>query len=289
MAAVVLDGRGRAADLTQKLKNHIAALSAKTGRVPGLAVIRVGDDAASQVYVTTKCRACDGVGIVSFSHVLPESSTENEILTLIHQLNVNPDVHGILLQLPLPFGVSADRLIGALAPEKDVDGLHPQNMGRLMMGDPLFMPCTPKGCLDLLKTHHKNLNGMHAVILGRSILVGRPLGMALLLENMTVTMVHSKSRDVAAECRRADVVIAAIGKPRFVTVDFIKDGATVLDVGINRLLDNDGNGYLVGDVDFQAVSQKAGAISPVPGGIGPMTVVSLLQNTVIAFERQIGF
>lgn len=282
---LLLDGKATAAALRAALREEIAALLPKAGRAPGLAVILVGDDPASQVYVRNKEKACAEAGIRSFPYRLPADTAQRALEHRISQLNVNDDVDGILLQLPLPAGLNAQPCLEAISPRKDVDGLHPDNQGRLAMGLPGLRPCTPAGVIALLNHYHLSVAGKKAVVVGRSNLVGRPL--ALLLgsreNNATVTMCHSGTRDLAGECRQADFLFTALGKPRCVTADMIKEGAVVIDIGINRL-----ESGLCGDVDFDAVARKASAITPVPGGIGPMTISQLLANTVQAWKRRSG-
>lgn len=282
---LLLDGKATAAALRAALKDEIAALRPKAGRAPGLAVILVGDDPASQVYVRNKEKACAEAGIRSFPYRLPADTAQRELEHRISQLNVNDDVDGILLQLPLPAGLNAQPCLEAISPRKDVDGLHPDNQGRLSMGLPGLRPCTPAGVIALLNHYQLSVAGKKAVVVGRSNLVGRPL--ALLLgsreNNATVTMCHSGTRDLAGECRQADFLFTALGKPRCVTADMVKEGAVVIDIGINRL-----ESGLCGDVDFDAVARKASAITPVPGGIGPMTISQLLANTVQAWKRRSG-
>lgn len=282
---LLLDGKATAAALRAALKEEIAALRPKAGRAPGLAVILVGDDPASQVYVRNKEKACAEAGIRSFPYRLPADTAQRELEHRISQLNINDDVDGILLQLPLPTGLNAQPCLEAISPRKDVDGLHPDNQGRLSMGLPGLRPCTPAGVIALLNHYQLSVAGKKAVVVGRSNLVGRPL--ALLLgsreNNATVTMCHSGTRDLAGECRQADFLFTALGKPRCVTADMVKEGAVVIDIGINRL-----ESGLCGDVDFDAVARKASAITPVPGGIGPMTISQLLANTVQAWKRRSG-
>lgn len=282
---LLLDGKTTAAARRAAIKEEIRALLPHAGRAPGLAVVLVGDDPASQVYVRNKEKACAEVGIASFPFRLPADTGQRELEHRISQLNVNDDVDGILLQLPLPPGLNAQPCLEAISPRKDVDGLHPDNQGRLAMGLPGLRPCTPAGVIALLNHYHLSVDGKKAVVVGRSNLVGRPL--ALLLgsreNNATVTMCHSGTRDLAGECRQADFLFTALGKPRFVNADMIKEGAVVVDIGINRL-----EGGLCGDVDFDDVARKASALTPVPGGIGPMTISQLLANTVQAWKRRSG-
>jgi methylenetetrahydrofolate dehydrogenase (NADP+) / methenyltetrahydrofolate cyclohydrolase len=284
--AIVIDGQAVAARLRESVAAAVARLKAAHAVTPGLAAVIVGDDPASQIYVRNKARACTAAGIASFEHRLPADAAEPAVMALIDQLNRDDRVDGILLQLPLPEGIDPQRALGAVDPEKDVDGFHPLNVGRLWSRQPCLVPCTPQGCLILLKTVHANLAGAEAVILGRSQIVGRPLAALLVATDCTVTLAHSKSRDIKAIARRADVLIAALGQPAMVKADWIKPGATVIDVGTNRVVGTDGAARLVGDVDFTAARQVAGAITPVPGGVGPMTIACLLQNTVIAACRR---
>ncbi|AIL12281.1 methenyltetrahydrofolate cyclohydrolase [Candidatus Paracaedimonas acanthamoebae] len=287
MTPILLDSRSLANELKNNLKARIIGLQKTKNITPGLAVIRIGDDLASKSYVASKCRQCQEVGINSKEYYFPSITSMESILKLIYQLNTTYIVHGILLQLPLPMHLDAFKLIQAIDPLKDVDGLHPQNLGTLSLGQPTVIPCTPKGCLALLKSHKENIKGLHVVIVGRSILVGRPLAMLLLKEDCSVTVLHSKSQNVPAITKTADILIAAVGQPKFIQKEWVQPGAIVLDVGINHIQGRDGQIKIVGDVDFENVSQVASAITPVPGGIGPMTVVSLLENTVEAAVKQI--
>jgi methylenetetrahydrofolate dehydrogenase (NADP+) / methenyltetrahydrofolate cyclohydrolase len=286
--AIVIDGQAVAARLREGVAASVAELQAAHGVTPGLAAVIVGDDPASQIYVRNKARACATAGIASFEHRLPADAAEPAVMALIDQLNRDDRVDGILLQLPLPEGIDPQRVLGAVDPEKDVDGFHPLNVGRLWSRQPCLVPCTPQGCLILLKTMHADLAGAEAVILGRSQIVGRPLAALLVATDCTVTLAHSKSHDIQAIAHRADILIAALGQPAMVKADWIKPGATVIDVGTNRVVGLDGTARLVGDVDFAAVRRVAGAITPVPGGVGPMTIACLLQNTVIAACRRRG-
>jgi len=286
--ATIIDGQAVAARLREAVARAAEDLRAKLGVTPGLATIIIGDDPASHVYVRNKGRACTAAGLTSFEHRLPAETGESELLALINRLNTDDAVDGILVQLPLPAAIDAQRVLTAIDPQKDVDGFHPLNVGRLWSGQPSLVPCTPQGCMILLKTVHADLGGAEAVVLGRSLIVGRPLAALLVAADCTVTVTHSKSRDVAAISRRADVVIAALGRPEIVAADWIKPGATVIDVGTNRVVGPDGTARLVGDVNFAAARAVAGAITPVPGGVGPMTIACLLQNTVIAACRTRG-
>lgn len=274
MTARIINGRHHAAVLKNRLEITIQDQNLK----PGLAVILIGDNPASEIYVTKKKEACEAIGIKSEIHRLNKDCTNDIALSLINNLNNNSDIHGILLQLPLPPQLSASFLTNAIKPEKDVDGLHPVNLGYLMNGTPKFVPCTPQGVLHLLKEENIPLSGEHAVIIGRSVLFGKPMGQLLLQENTTVTQCHSRTNDLQGLVRQADIVICATGQAHMITGDWIKPGATVIDVGITRLPD----GSLAGDVDFETANQIAGAITPVPGGVGPMTIACLLSNTVKA-------
>jgi methylenetetrahydrofolate dehydrogenase (NADP+) / methenyltetrahydrofolate cyclohydrolase len=282
MTAHIIDGKIIAAELRARVADEVARIQRDHGITPGLAVVLVGSDPASQVYVRSKHKQTQAAGMASFEHVLPGDVAQSDLLALIAQLNRDPSVHGILVQLPLPKSLDTEIIINAIDPAKDVDGLHPNNAGRLAGGLAALSPCTPLGCIILTKSVHASLEGMNAIVIGRSNLVGRPLVQLLLNENATVTIAHSRSRDLAHLCARADLVYAAVGKPEMVRGDWIKPGATVIDVGINRLPDVDGKTRLVGDVAFAEVSQVAGAITPVPGGVGQMTVACLLVNTLRA-------
>jgi len=282
MAARIIDGKIIAAELRARVADEVARVQRAHGVTPGLAVVLVGSDPASQVYVRSKHKQTQAAGMASFEHVLPADVEQIELLALIGQLNRDSSVHGILVQLPLPKSLDTEAIINAIDPVKDVDGLHPNNAGRLAGGLAALSPCTPLGCIILTKSVHASLEGMNAIVIGRSNLVGRPLVQLLLNENATVTIAHSRSRDLAQLCARADLVYAAVGRPEMVRRDWIKPGATVIDVGINRLPGADGKDRLVGDVAFQEVSEVAGAITPVPGGVGQMTVACLLVNTLRA-------
>jgi methylenetetrahydrofolate dehydrogenase (NADP+)/methenyltetrahydrofolate cyclohydrolase len=286
--ALIIDGQAVAAGLRQRAAEAVAVLRERHGITPGLAAVIVGDDPASQIYVRNKARACAAAGIASFEHRLPEEAREAEVLELVDQLNADDRVDGILVQLPLPDRIDAQRALAAVDPAKDVDGFHPINVGRLWSRQPTLVPCTPQGCMILVRTARPEIAGAEAVVLGRSHIVGRPLAALLIAADCTVTVAHSKSRDIAAICRRADILIAATGEPAMVKGGWIKPGATVIDVGTNRVGMPDGTSKLVGDVDFAEVRQIAGAITPVPGGVGPMTIACLLRNTVIAACRRRG-
>ena len=286
--AIVIDGQAVAARLREHVATAVAELRARHGVMPGLAAIIVGDDPASQIYVRNKARACTAAGLGSFEHRLPADAAESAVIALVERLNADEKVDGILVQLPLPAAIDPQRMIAAIDPAKDVDGFHPLNVGRLWSREPSLVPCTPQGCLILLNTVHADLAGVEAVILGRSHIVGRPLAALLVAADCTVTVAHSKTRDIAAICRRADILIAASGQPAMVKAAWIKPGATVIDVGTNRVVGPDGAARLVGDVDFAEARRVADAITPVPGGVGPMTIACLLQNTVIAACRRRG-
>jgi methylenetetrahydrofolate dehydrogenase (NADP+) / methenyltetrahydrofolate cyclohydrolase len=288
MGAQIIDGKAIAAALRAKVAAQAQDLSVRHGLVPGLAVVLVGADAASETYVRSKTKAVSEVGMRSFDHRLPATASQAELIELVGSLNRDASVHGILVQLPLPPQIRAGDVVAALDPDKDVDGFTPMNIGRLASGRPGFAPCTPLGCIRLAKSVHGSLSGLEAVVIGRSNVVGRPLSQLLLSENATVTIAHSKTRDLAAVCRRADMLFAAIGHPQMVKQDWIKPGATVIDVGINRIVGAGGDSRLVGDVAFAEVSEVAGAITPVPGGVGPMTIACLLVNTLRAAWRSAG-
>ena len=286
--ATIIDGLAVAVRLRQGVAAAVAGLRARHGVTPGLAAIIVGNDPASQVYVRNKARACAAAGLSSFERRLPADASEAAIIALIDELNRDERVDGILVQLPLPEGIDPQRALGAVDPVKDVDGFHPVNVGRLWSRQPSLVPCTPQGCMILLQTVHAELAGLEVVVLGRSQIVGRPLAALLVAADCTVTIAHSRSRDPQAIARRADILIAAAGEAEVVKGDWIKPGATVIDVGTNRVVGTDGTARLVGDVDYTAGLTVAGAITPVPGGVGPMTIACLLQNTVIAACRRRG-
>jgi methylenetetrahydrofolate dehydrogenase (NADP+)/methenyltetrahydrofolate cyclohydrolase len=286
--AVILDGKALAAELRTDVAARVAALRAAGQRAPGLAVVLLGDDPASAVYVGSKVKQTEAAGMHSVSHILPESTSQAQLLELVATLNADPAVDGILVQLPLPKGIDSFRVIEAIDPAKDVDGFHPVNVGRLSIGLPALVPCTPRGCIMLAKRARADLTGLHAVIVGRSNIVGKPMAQLLLAENCTVTVAHSRTRDLPAVCREADILVAAIGKPRALGKEHVKPGAIVIDVGINRVPKAEGGTRLVGDVDYDAVVELAGAITPVPGGVGPMTIACLLDNTITAYQRHRG-
>ncbi len=282
MPARILDGKLVAAKLTSEVREHVAARVASGKPAPGLAVVLVGEHAASQIYVRNKRRTTDAVGMRSFAIDLPASAAEDELLTAIGRLNCDPAVSGILVQLPLPAQIAPERVIERIDPRKDVDGFHPYNVGRLVLRMPALRPCTPYGCMRLLASTGEPLAGKHAVIIGQSNIVGRPMALELLMARCTVTVCHSATRDLPRIVREGDIVVAAIGKPAFVQGDWIREGAIVVDVGINRAGDN----KLVGDVDFDAARERASWITPVPGGVGPMTIATLLANTLQAAQMQ---
>jgi methylenetetrahydrofolate dehydrogenase (NADP+)/methenyltetrahydrofolate cyclohydrolase len=282
MTARIIDGKLIAAELRGRVAEEVARVQREHALVPGLAVVMVGNDPASEVYVRSKHKQTQAAGMASFEYVLPADVAQVELLALIAKLNRDPAVHGILVQLPLPKSLHTEKVIDAIDPAKDVDGLHPANAGRLAGGLAALSPCTPLGCIILTKSVQASLEGLNAIVIGRSNLVGRPLVQLLLNENATVTIAHSRSRDLAQLCARADLVYAAVGKPEMVRGDWIKPGATVIDVGINRLTGADGKTRLVGDVAFQEALKVAGSITPVPGGVGQMTVACLLVNTLRA-------
>jgi len=288
MSATIIDGKAIAADLRSKIAADVARVTKAHGHVPGIAVVLVGEDPASSVYVRSKTKAVNEAGMRAFDHKLPAETTEAELLALIGKLNADDNVNGILVQLPLPPQIDQYKIIDAIDPAKDVDGFHPINVGRLVSGLFALVPCTPLGCVRLAKSVHASLAGMEAVVVGRSNIVGKPVANLLLSENATVTIAHSKTRDLPAVCRRADLLVAAIGKPEFVQADWIKPGATVIDVGINRVPAADGGKpRIVGDVAAGARA-VAGALTPVPSGVGPMTIACLLLNTLRASCRQKG-
>ena len=280
MTASIIDGKAIAQAMRQEFAERVARLRA-AGVVPALAVVIVGDDAASKVYVRNKNLACQQAGMHSSVHALNHSTTQAELITFVHDLNANPSIHGILVQLPLPPQIDARAVIEAIDPLKDVDGFHYENVGALVVGEPAFYPCTPWGIMKMLEREGVALEGAHAVVLGRSNIVGKPMALMLINAGATVTVCHSRTRDLEAITRQGDIVIAAVGKPRMVTRDMVKPGAVVIDVGINRLPD----GTLAGDVDFEPVKEVASRITPVPGGVGPMTIAMLLGNTVASAER----
>ena len=279
MSAEIIDGKAFAANIRAEVAQACAKFREKTGVQPGLAVVLVGNDPASEVYVRNKGIQAKEAGFNSLEYRLPAETTQAELLAKVAELNADPQVHGILVQLPLPAHLDADAVLNAIAPDKDVDGFHPVNVGRLWTGNPVSIPCTPLGCALILKDRLGDLSGKRAIVIGRSNIVGKPMTALLLAANATVTIAHSRTADLAARCREADIVIAAVGKPELVRGDWLKPGATVLDVGINRITEGEKT-RLVGDVHFASAVEVAGAITPVPGGIGPMTIACLLRNTL---------
>jgi len=278
VGAQLINGKDIAQSIRKELKEKVSQLEAR-GKKPGLAVVLVGDDPASAVYVRQKKRACKEIGIYSEEHHLPEDISQDELLTLVDRLNKDPNIHGILVQLPLPEGLDETEVIDAIDPRKDVDGFHPINVGRLHIGEKGFVPCTPAGIIELVRRLEVPISGKKVVVVGRSNIVGKPTAALFLRENATVTICHSRTKDVFEECRQADILVAAVGKPHMVKKEWVKPGAIVIDVGINRI-----DGRLVGDVDFDEVKEVAGAITPVPGGVGPMTIAMLMKATVAAVE-----
>ena len=281
--AKILDGKAVSAAVKERVAAEVTTLKAQ-GVSVGLAVILVGDDSASRVYVNNKKKACEVCGFQSFEYALPAETTQEELLALIEKLNADPAVNGILCQLPVPRHIDDKAVIAAIAPEKDVDAFHTANVGHIMIGDYTFLPCTPAGVMELLHSADISPDGKRCVVIGRSNIVGKPMAMLLLHENGTVTVCHSRTKDLAAVCREADILVAAVGRAKFVTADMVKPGAAVIDVGMNR----DENGKLCGDVDYDAVEPIAGYITPVPGGVGPMTIAMLMQNTLTAAKQQNG-
>ena len=288
MTATVIDGKAFAANVRGQVAEHVARLKEVHGITPGLAVVLVGEDPASQVYVRSKGKQTVEVGMNSYEHKLPADTAEADLLALIDQLNTDPAVHGILVQLPLPKHLNEDLVINSISPAKDVDGFHISNVGLLGTGQKSMVPCTPLGCLMLLRDYHGSLSGMNAVVIGRSNIVGKPMAQLLLGDSCTVTIAHSRTKDLPDVVRRADIVVAAVGRPEMVVGDWIKPGATVIDVGINRIDKPEGGTRLVGDCDYASCAEVAGAITPVPGGVGPMTIACLLANTLTACCRSNG-
>ena len=285
MSAKIIDGKAFAARVRERVATHVARLKDEHGITPGLAVVLVGEDPASQVYVRSKGKQTVEAGMKSVEHKLDTDTSEADLLALIGRLNADPTIHGILVQLPLPGHMDESNVINAIDPAKDVDGFHISNVGLLGTGQKSMVPCTPLGCLMMLREHHGSLSGLDAVVIGRSNIVGKPMFNLLLGDSCTVTVAHSRTRDLPEVVRRADIVVAAVGRPRMVKGDWIKPGATVIDVGINRVDGTNGKHRLVGDVDFDSAKEVAGAITPVPGGVGPMTIACLLANTVTACCR----
>ena len=284
MPARLIDGKALAQGIRERIAKDVVELHARTGIRPGLAAILVGDDPASKLYVKNKQKACDAAGIYVDEHKLPASTNQAELLALIEKVNADPKVHGILVQLPLPKQIDSKVILDAVSPLKDADGFHPYNMGRLVEGTARFTPCTPKGIIKMIESTGVAIEGKRAVVVGRSNIVGKPTALLLMHRNATVTVCHSKTRDLPAVCREAEILVVAIGKARFLTGDMVRAGAVVVDVGVNRLAD----GTFVGDVDFEPVSERASWISPVPGGVGPMTIAMLLENTLESAKRMAG-
>ena len=278
----IIDGKKVSSHIKDNIAAEVKILKNKTGKTPGLAVVLVGDDPASAVYVKNKNKTCKNIGFQSFEHILPENTSEDKLLNLINELNNDDQVNGILVQLPLPSHISSKTILVSINPQKDVDGFHLENVGRLVTGNALFKPCTPPGIIKLLDEYKIEIEGKNAVIIGRSNIVGKPVSFLLLERNATVTICHSRTKDLPSITRSADILIAAIGKPNFVSLDMVKNNAVVIDVGINRL-----DGKLVGDVDFTSVSKQASLITPVPGGVGPMTIAMLMENTLQAFKNSL--
>ncbi|MZG54305.1 MAG: bifunctional methylenetetrahydrofolate dehydrogenase/methenyltetrahydrofolate cyclohydrolase FolD [Nitrospinae bacterium] len=279
---VLIDGKKVSAEVRNRLAEETKNLKEKTGKEPGLATVLVGDDPASAVYVRNKNKTCRELGFQSFENQLSSDTTEEQLLSLIDELNSNPNVHGILVQLPLPDQIDSEKILQAIDPKKDVDGFHPVNVGKLVVGNALLTPCTPTGIIELLDHYGIEISGKHAVIVGRSNIVGKPVSMLLLQRNATITICHSRTRNLEEVTRGADILIAAVGRAHFVTENMVSEGAVVIDVGINRV-----DGKLTGDVDFEPVSKKASYITPVPGGVGPMTIALLMENTLKAFKDSI--
>ncbi len=289
--ADIIDGKAFAATVREKVAEHVTRLKSEHGITPGLAVVLVGEDPASEVYVRNKGKQTHECGMNSYEHKLPADTSESDLLSLIDQLNNDPAVHGILCQLPVPDHINSEKVLNAISPAKDVDGFHISNVGLLATGQKSMVPCTPLGCLMMLRDRHGSLSGMNAVVVGRSNIVGKPMAALLLRDSCTVTIAHSRTKDIEALCRGADILVAAVGRPQMINGDWVKPGATVIDVGINRIPAPErgvGKMRLVGDVDFASASAVAGAITPVPGGVGPMTIACLLANTVTACCRANG-
>ncbi|MBV1694374.1 MAG: bifunctional methylenetetrahydrofolate dehydrogenase/methenyltetrahydrofolate cyclohydrolase FolD [Hyphomicrobiales bacterium] len=288
MTAQIIDGKAVAAQVHAEVAAGVAAYRSRHQSAPGLAVVLVGNDPASEVYVRNKARQTEAAGMVSIEHRLDAATSEDALLRLVAELNRRADVHGILVQLPLPAHIDAQKVLNAIDPDKDVDGFHPVNAGRLSIGEPSLVPCTPQGCIRLAKSVRADLKGLEAVVIGRSNIVGKPVAQLLLREDCTVTIAHSRTRDLPAVVRRADLVVAAVGRPQMVKADWIKPGAILIDVGINRIDAGAGRTRLVGDVDYDDCVKVAGAITPVPGGVGPMTIACLLANTLAAARTRAG-
>lgn len=288
MSAALIDGRAFAARLRTRVAESVPGFVEATGRAPGLAVVLVGEDPASQIYVRSKGKATIEAGMASFEHRLPDTTSQDELIALVERLNADEAVDGILVQLPLPAGIDDKAVIDTIDPDKDVDGFHVINAGRLAVGEEGLVSCTPLGCLMLLRDRLGDLSGLEAVVVGRSNIVGKPMAQLLLRENCTVTVGHSRTRNLAEVVRRGDIVVAAVGQPELIKGDWLKPGATVIDVGMNRIALEDGKTRLLGDVEFASASETAGAITPVPGGVGPMTIAVLLRNTVVAAHARAG-
>jgi methylenetetrahydrofolate dehydrogenase (NADP+)/methenyltetrahydrofolate cyclohydrolase len=288
MTARIIDGKATAAAIRQEVAERVGAFEKLAGRPPGLATVLVGEDPASAVYVRSKNRATAEAGMAGFAHNLPETTSEDELLQLVTSLNADERVDGILVQLPLPAAIDSTRVIETIEPGKDIDGFHPVNAGRLATGLPSLVPCTPLGCLHLIRSELGQIAGLNAVVIGRSNIVGKPMAQLLIAESATVTVAHSRTRDLSGVVRRGDIVVAATGRAEMIRGDWIKPGACVIDVGINRLPTDDGKGRLVGDVAFAEAAEVAGAITPVPGGVGPMTIAMLMRNTLVAAHRRAG-
>jgi methylenetetrahydrofolate dehydrogenase (NADP+)/methenyltetrahydrofolate cyclohydrolase len=289
MIARLIDGKAAAAELRARVAIEVAKFRVATGRPPGLAVVLVGEDPASAVYVRSKGTATVEAGMASFEHKLPADTSEQELLALVERLNADPKVDGILVQLPLPDHIDASKILTTVDPDKDVDGFHPVNSGRLAIGLDGFVPCTPLGCLKLLRAELGDLRGKEAVVIGRSNIVGKPMALLLLGEHCTVTIAHSRTRDLPEVVKRADIVVAAVGRPEMIKGEWLKPGAAVIDVGINRVPADESKTRLVGDDDFASASKVAGAITPVPGGVGPMTIACLIRNTLVSAARRDGY
>lgn len=281
--AIIIDGKKTSADIKAEIASETAEFIKNTGVTPGLAVVIVGNDPASEVYVRNKCRACESVGFHSEKYEMSGDTTEEELIALIDKLNDDESIHGILVQLPLPKHIDVEKVLLRIKPEKDVDAFHPYNTGKIMQGKYDFLPCTPAGVMELLERYNVEIKGKDCVVVGRSDIVGKPMAMLLLHKDGTVTVCHSKTANLSDVCRRADIIVAAVGRANFVTADMVKEGAVVIDVGINRLP----NGKLCGDVAFDEVEKKASAITPVPGGVGPMTIAMLMRNTLTAAQKSV--
>ena len=279
--ATIIDGKKTSADIKAEIAKQTEIFKAESGVTPGLAVIIVGNDPASEVYVRNKCRACEAVGFYSEKYELPENTDENELIELVERLNNDKNIHGILVQLPLPKHIDVEKVLLTISPSKDVDAFHPYNTGKIMQGKYDFLPCTPAGVMELLKRYNVEIKGKNCTVIGRSDIVGKPMAMLLLQADGTVTICHSRTKDLAAVCKNADILVSAVGRADFVTADMVKEGAVVIDVGINRRAD----GSLCGDVKYDEVVEKASAITPVPGGVGPMTIAMLMRNTLTAAQK----